>query len=381
MRPVSLAPISSILLLWICILTGLQLRGQEVAPWSGFGVESNVIAGKVYKHEAKFTLPIPALTTGFDVNLLLHTYGKKAWQQRWRYPTIGLAVSYINYGIDSIYGQCVGVAPNITITLVRGKQLEWTLRLGDGIGYVTKRYRRTSPVDTINVAVGSNINDFGMFMTDVRYHVNRHWDLQAGVNITHISNASYQKPNLGINMIGAHFGVRYFPVTSRPPHIERPLSPLTNRWLLQGRLSMAYISSYTPGGPLYPVYLATGYASRRWRSKMKLLVGADYAYYQSIYSWLRNNELYTGHEKEHAYKTAVFAGNEFLLGRLGIVLQAGYYLQPSAIKTAAVYEKIGAHYYLVQREHGPLKELFLSAFLKTHGTVAELGEAGVGFGF
>ena len=367
------------LLLW----ASLALRGfaQDIQPWSGFGIEATTIAGKVIKHEAKFTLPIPMLTTGFDMDLVLHTYGKKNWEQRRNYPTIGIGFSYINYGIDSIYGHCFGIYPNIVLPLISGKKLEWTLRMGDGIGYVTKRFRRTAPVDTINVAIGSHINDFAMFMTDLRYHMNQHWDIQGGADVTHISDASYHKPNLGINMIGVHLGVRYSSVTSKPAHIARHLERLKNRWLVQGRLSMAYVSSYTPGGPLYPVYIATGYVSRRWWSKNKVFAGIDYAYYQSIYAWLRNNEMDVGSERQHSYKSAVFAGNEFLLGRVGIVFQLGYYLQQSAIPIEPVYEKIGGHFYLVQKEHGPIKEFFISAMLKTHETVAELGEIGLGFEF
>ncbi len=350
-------------------------------PWSGFGMEANLILGKVYKHEPKFTLPIPALTTGLDIDLVTHTYGKKEWQQRRHYPTIGIAFAYINYGIDSIYGRCFGLYPNIILPIVSGKKLEWTIRMGDGIGYVTRRYQRTSPVDTINVAIGSHINDFAMVMTDLQYHINPHWDVQTGVNITHISDASFHKPNLGINMVGAHLGIRYSPVSSQPMHIVRKLTPLKNRWLVQGRFSMAYISSYTHGGPLYPVYIASGYVSRRWWSKNKVFAGLDYAYYQSIYAYLRNNGLDPGREAANSYKTAVFAGNEFLLGRISVVLQVGYYLQQSAIKIEPVYEKIGGHYYFVQKEHGILKECFLSAMLKTHETVAEFGELGIGFGF
>ena len=46
-----------------------------------------------------------------------------------------------------------------------------------------------------------------------------------------------------------------------------------------------------------------------------------------------------------------------------------------------VYEKIGGNLYLVQREHGPIKEFFLCGYLKTHLSVAELAEFGFGMGF
>jgi hypothetical protein len=364
----------------LCLCAFLS-SGQDVKTWSGFGIEANAIGGKVYKHETKFTLPIPALTTGLDIDLILNTYGKKDWEQRRNYPTIGLGFAYINYGIDSIYGQCFGMYPNIIVPLLRGKHIEWTLRMGDGIGYVTKTYRRTAPVDTANVAIGSRVNDFAMFMTDLRYHINKHWDVQAGAGITHISDASFDKPNLGINMISGHIGVRYSPITNRPVHIVRKQGPLTNRWLIEARGTMAYVSSYTPGGPLYPIYLATAYVSRRWWSKNKAFGGIDYSYHENIYAWLRNNNLVRGQEVQNSNKSALIAGNEFLVGRVGIVLQAGVYLKQAYIKMDAVYEKIGGNYYLIKKEHGPVKELFICAFVKTDLTVAELGEVGMGVGF
>ena len=368
-------------LLLMPMVSAAQNDVQNVPPWSGFGIELNAIGGKVYKHEAKFTVPIPTLSTGLDVNLMLHTYGKKEWEQRRKYPTIGLGFTYTNYGIDSIYGRCLSIYPNIELPLVRGRKLEWTLRIGDGLGYVTRHFSRVAPVDTLNVAIGSHLNDFFMFMTDLRYHINSHWDIQLGANFDHISDASFSKPNLGVNMYGGHIGLRYFPVTSIPRHIIRKLEPLKNRWLAEARLGLAYVSNNAPGGPLYPVYIATGYVSRRWLSKNKAFAGIDYSYHSDVYAFLRNNQIYPGNEAQHSYKSAIFIGNEFMLGKVGAVLQLGVYTKQAALRMDPYYEKIGGNYYIIQRERGPIKELFISAFLKTHKIIAEFGEFGIGFGF
>ena len=64
-----------------------------------------------------------------------------------------------------------------------------------------------------------------------------------------------------------------------------------------------------------------------------------------------------------------------------MVLQAGVYLKQAYIKLDPVYEKIGGNYYFVLKENGPIKEFFISAFVKTDLTVAEFGELGFGFGF
>ncbi len=367
--------------LLLAVVTPVLCYAQQQSPFAGFGIEANETGGKVFRHEPKFTLPIPAFSSGTDINLMLHTYGRKQWEQRTHYPTIGFAVVYINYGMDAVYGRCYGMYPNITFPIISRNKWEWTMRLGEGLGYVSKTFSRTAPADTINVAIGTHINGMTNFMTDLRYHVNSHWDVQLGAGATHISNASYGKPNLGINMAGVHIGVRYFPVTSKPVRKYDTLPKLSNRWLAEARLSMSMTARNTNGGPLYPVYIASVYASRRWHNSYKYFVGADYYYHEDIYAYLRNTGLATGREAQNSYQAALFAGNEFLLGRAGIVLQVGAYLHQTYVKLDPVYEKVGGHYYLVQREKGPVKELFLSVFLKTHQTVAELAEFGVGVGF
>ena len=354
---------------------------QQVPAWSGFGIEVNALAGKVYKHEARFTLPIPSLTTGADINFMVHTFGRKAWSQRCHYPTVGIGLTYVDYGIDNVYGRSIGIYPNIELPLLTLGQLRWTVRLGDGIGYVSQHYSRLSPVDTVNVAIGSHINDFAYFTTDLRYTINDHWELQAGGHFNHISDASFRKPNLGINMYGAHIGIRYFPVTAHPQRIRRTLPPLSNRWLVQARVSMAMVSGFVPNGPIYPVYLLAGMVSRRWMNMNKAFAGIDYSRHQEVYAYLIANDLYRGNEWQHAYKSAIFVGNEFMFGRVGVVGQVGAYIHQAYLREDDVYEKIGGNFYIVQHERGPIKELSLCAFLKTHKTHAELGEFGIGVSF
>jgi hypothetical protein len=373
--------ITRLLLMFCCSLSLSAAHAQDNSKYDGFGIEANLFQGKVIKHSAKFHLPVPEMSTGLDVNFMWKTYGKKEWHQRRRYPTIGIGFAYTNYGIDSVYGRCYSIFPNLVIPLISGNKLEWTVRIGDGIGYVTRTYARF-PFDTMNNAIGSYVNDYATFMTDLRYHINKHWDVQVGANFSHISNASYKQPNLGINLYGAHFGIRYFPTTSEPKKIKHELKPLSNRWLAQFRLSMAYTGSNAPLGPAYPIYLASAYASKRWISKNKVFGGLDYSYHTNIYSFLLNNNFVAaGTEASRSYKVAVFAGNEFMLGRLGVVLQVGYYLKQAYQIQGLYYQKLGGNLYLVQKEKGPIKELFICGYLKTHISVAELAEFGLGMGF
>ena len=368
---------------WLMLLLSFSVcegQGQEQAKWSGLGIEANFVAGKVLKHTNKFLAPVPELSTAYEINFMQQTYGKKAWHQRRNYPRVGVGVTYTVYGIDSIYGRCIGIYPNLEIPIVGGKQLEWTLRMGFGAAYVTRHFERAPVWDTINNAIGSHLNNFTLFATDLRYKINRHWAVQIGGNFSHISNAGFRQPNKGINMYGGHVGFRYYPVTSEPKKIVRELKQLKKRWLAQGRIGIAFNETLYADGPIYPIYLASVYASKRWQSKNKLFFGIDYSYHKDIEAFLKNNEISAGEEQKHSWKSAVFVGNEFLFGRVGIMLQVGWYLQEGAMPLDPYYEKLGCNLYLVQRERGPIKEMFLSVLLKTHKTQAELAEVGIGIG-
>ena len=146
------------------------------------------------------------------------------------------------------------------------------------------------------------------------------------------------------------------------------------------RQSISYKEARTPGGPELPTYITAAYVSRRWLSKNKLYLGADYAFHNDTYEELKYWG-FTWNNRAHAWDGAIFAGNEFLVGRLGLITQVGVYYKQTYLKNDPVYEKIGGNFYIFKKETGPLKELFLSAILLTHGIVAELSEFGIGAGF
>ncbi len=376
----SLLPVAPLwgvaLLLW----TSRAAAQGPVRHNAGLGIELNSLAGKVFRHEEKFTLPIPALTTGTDVNVLWRTWGRKPWHQWRHYPRLGIAAAMIHYGIDSVYGTTWGLYPNIIFPLLHRRHMEWTLRVGNGIGFVTRKYSRANPVNTVNVAISSTINDFIMIRTDGVYTINDHWTVNAGAFVTHISNGSVRKPNLGVNVAGISAGLCYYPVTVHPVRVQWPFKRPRDRYLIQARYSMSLVSAFTNGGPLYPVYIGTAYMSRRWRGNNKAFAGIDYSWHSSTRAYLRDNGLEQGREGAQSYKSAIIAGNEFLMGRVGILLQAGVYVKKDYLQRQDVYEKVTLNYYCVQRERGPVKELFAFVGLKAHLNVAEMGELGVGIG-
>lgn len=355
------------------------LHAQE--PASAFGIETNFFGGSIFKHTPKFTTPIPSFSCAGEVNFVWKACGKRDWQKRRHCPQTGIGITYTNYGSNDILGQNVGIYPNIEFPLVSAPKFEWTFRVGMGLGIITRRYSRTEPyMDTLNVAIGSRINNFTLFTTNARYSLNDHWDIQAGVNLSHVSNAAFRKPNLGINMVGVLVGFRYFPVGSHPSKDTTKPARLRDRLLLQLRTGIAMNSAGTGNGPLFPIYSGALYVSKRMKGKNKYYIGLDYSFHENIYAFLRNNEIYPGEERKHSWKSTIFGGVEFLYGRAGLVVQVGTYLKEAHLKLGTIYQRLGMNWYLIQKETGAIKELFIATHLKTHMTQAEYAELGVGIG-
>jgi hypothetical protein len=369
-------------LLLVVLFCVLQVHAQDTAHRkSPVGIEANFLAGRIVKHSAKFTAPVPPLSLAFDLNVAWQSCGTKDWHQRCGYPVTGIGIVYTDYRSNNIFGKCVGVYPNMQVPVIRAKNLEWTFRFGVGAGYVTRKYQRAPTMDTINTAISTHLNAFVLYVTDIRYHLNQHLDVQAGANFTHISNALYREPNLGVNMCGAHIGIRYFPETSRPKPLVRDLPKLKNRWLVEARAGISHKEARAAGNPVEPAYIGALSVSRRFAGKTKLFAGIDAAYHKDVYAFLINYGVEYGREKQHSWDGGFFAGGEYMVGRLGLVAMVGVYYQQTFLDFDPVYQKMGGKYYLWNREKGLAKEFYLTAFLNTHGVVAEYAEFGMGFGF
>ena len=363
----------------LLLITVFTLSAQKNDALKGWGIEVNPFVGKVIKHNYIFP-PQPKFIEGIDINILKQTDGSQAWQQQRNYPLVGVGLAYINYKIDSVYGRCVGIYPVWQFPIIKKKNVEWTWRAGFGVGYISRRFERNGTWDTVNNLVGSRINNLTMLSTDFRYHVNDQLSFQAGFTFSHVSNGSFRLPNLGINTYAAHIGVRYFPVSSQVDRVARNYDRLPNRWLVHARFSIGYNEFQVPDGPHYPVYLGSVFVSRRYAGKNKVYAGVGGAYYSSVYNFLRNNEVLVGKEKQNSWEGSVFVGNEFLIGRFGLVLEVGVPFKRTYLAEDFDIEKLGYKYYILQREKGPVKELTIHTFIKAVNLEASVIEFGTGIG-
>lgn len=357
---------------------------QDVARsnWDGIGFEHNFKWSKMIKHSKKFTGPLSDRVMGYELHVLYKTYGRKEWQERRNYPTFGFAFNYVNYGYNDIYGTVYGISPTITLNLIKVKNLEWTLRAGFGLAYATKFYSRPPSSTSKNASVGGHINNLSPFATDIRWHISNKWSLHAGLQFTHVSNASFHIPNLGINAWGAQLGFRYFPTTANAPKIKRDsLSNWRKPYGLQLRTSIGFKEAGPYGGPIYKTTLLGLQGYKIYKSKNRIFVGAEYQYHQQVYAFHKNNMESTKVARQEARQVSVHIGHEFLVGCFGIIGQVGYYLKDIEDRNIPIYQKLGVQIYAYQNDKTFIKQVYTNILLKTHLANAEVVELGIGLAF
>lgn len=370
------------LLYILCLWTlSLPAMAQTESPWKGVGFETDYYHSNMMRHSKRITAPLARNTFAFDLNLVRKYYGREDWEIRRHYPEVGLGFIYLNYNNPELYGSVFGIFPNLRLRLLTLDRFSWSARVGMGISYVTRPYERVPDPNLANETIGGHLNNISPLQTDLRWKINDHWEFQGGVHLIHVSNASFRRPNFGINIWGFQAGLRYFPVSNTPERYDRSVPSLKNRVVVYAKGSIAFVELFMPDGGLSRVYNGGIFASKRYLGKNKAILGLDYTYNTATYAFMKYNTRHVGQENRYASQISVCVGNEFLFKNFGIVLQGGVYLMKMDMQTSSFYEKLGGNFYVLQREQGVLKEVILSALLKTHQNQAQLFEMGLSLGF
>ena len=144
----------------------------------------------------------------FELSLDQATFGRKSWQSKSNYPTVGVSFLYTTLGGQPELGQAFAVIPHMTLHCLKSKRHQLSFKLGIGVGYVTKKYDRvTNPKNTF---VGSHVNAAIDLSFDYNYMVTNRLGLKAFIGLTHFSNGASRSPNNGINIAHAGIGANYF---------------------------------------------------------------------------------------------------------------------------------------------------------------------------
>ncbi|WP_187270197.1 acyloxyacyl hydrolase [Pontibacter qinzhouensis] len=316
-----------LLLLSTSDLLAQAATASQKEPWS-FGV--NGYYGALFRYRSG--LSALNYTHPFSVELYAnrHTIGKRAWERKYRYPQLGFALSYFNYGVPEELGEAASLTVQLDNALLQTTRGNLRFNLGSGLVYSTRHY--ITGVNEQNMAIGSKFCFALIGGFRYEHQLSDKLFLNTHFAFRHFSNGGLNKPNNGMNFPLVGVGVRYQP--KRPtllPHTDTVVTALNKRIhlnlkLAMGRREVLYEDVKTT------VHSISLYASKRLSQTNSLLLGAD-AFHDVALSKEYLNALLPWPEQEPDPRMlGITLGHELHFDRTSFLFQFGRYIyQPTGL--------------------------------------------------
>ncbi len=366
---------------WVALVLSLIISS------GGFGqslsLEGSVYRGAIWRHTPKLTTRTGEVLYGEELGLRIQTLGTRPWHRWQRYPIFGVSLAHFRLGEGS-HGDAFGLLPNLTVPIIRRPAWLLSFRLGTGLAWVTRPYDYfDNPGQN---AIGSHWNNFTQFRLNGELRISPYWRVLAGGSLNHFSNGAGALPNFGINLPGAFISIvrQFKPLTVNS--FGKTMESRKPGRRLGGQLQMglARVEYAVFDGPRYPIWIFTAAGHFHFNRANRVLLGLDYERNQAVYQWAWHvgNFETRSDARLASQRLAVFLGEEFLFGGIGVQLQAGYYVGDTMnqFTLAGWYSKLTTRYYFPEIGKTNLRPQ-IGVSLKAHKAVAEYIAFNVGFAF
>ncbi len=331
--------------------------------------------GAIYKHTKKVYLDPPSYSSEIELSISHRTYGKRKWERENNCPVPSINFCFSQYGDD--LGNAFSFYPGIEWAILRKAKLNWTFKVGGGIGIASDSWIRE---DTLNNYLGSKLNNFTSIQTAVNYPIHKNLELQVGGRMSHMSNGAFRTPNFGINLFSGYLGVNYYPQAQKKRIVSKPVKKEKRSYTIGLRSGFALNEQGTPNGALHPIYSQSVFLGTTLLKKHRIFIGTDINYNTKALSAFQYS-LINDNLDWSATNSSVFAGAELLYGRVGLPFQIGVYTKKIRNQDAVWYQKFGFQYYIYKNDKTWLRRFFVGSLLKSNKINADYIEfcAGVMF--
>ena len=305
----------------------------------------------------------PVLGGSFAVEFL--PTGRWHCLQQWNNASIGVGVSYLNFGNDKFLGSGIAAYGYMNQPFYNGRHFRIGIRPTVGLAAVTKTYRNTLPegykpyyqkdggFKLSNQSIGSILNAYLALDLYMDFPIKDGWEITLSGGWHHISNGSVMHPNAGYNMFGGELGVRYSPSTqnnlSNPNNRKRMTTKelheeVEKPWAVEisatGGIKQNYYADNQDGQKFYGV--ATLKAAAYWVPVSIFRIGAGVdAFYDGYYSavskdfkdqnpdapvtYFGKTYLKEGNVK-NCFRVGISIQPEFIIGKLTAGIHVGFYV-------------------------------------------------------
>ena len=280
----------------------------------------------------------------------------------------GTAIYFGSTGSKQYIGKMGGAYGFLDFGIIGSKLTSLRMRTGLGLGFVEFPY--DIETNHKNVVIGSKANLFIHAALKNVWHINPKWNLNLGLSLSHLSNATTKLPNLGLNIPAFTAGISTY---IKQAGFE------TNSYRDSFRKKWNTIVQLTAGIKQVPWVNSDRYG--------QLILSSEFLYQPNRYGRFGGGLALTydpsqdnlfvdsiitvGIKNYPVTNLALFASYEIILGRVSIPVQLGTALLETKNR---IFQNYGIRY----RASGNFS---LAGYLRTHGGTADFLHGGISYHF
>ncbi len=321
------------------------------------------VGGFIIAHRTPMQRLVTGHTTGIELNLEKTANGNKNWHHDYAFPWTGLSVQVLDLGNSRQLGTAIGLTPYLRLPLTSSRNLN--LKLGFGLGYLSKHYERIE--NQKNTAIGSNINISACVGFWQRIGLSKNMALQAGLQLQHFSNGAFRTPNLGINVPMFSLGLLFGRNDDTPTRIPTASEKQTG-WYLSSRFGLKELMQ--TGHKLYPTFALHLSRMQTISQKFSYTLFSDVFYNSSTRTELEAKGINNSSDLDNI-QFGLGSGLENTYGKFAIYAQMGAYLLSKDTEIGRFYHRFGIKRQFTDKQ-------YINFGLKSHFAKADYLELGWG---
>lgn len=356
------------------LLLSIHISAQNSSFFKS--VESGFFIGKNIEHDKSLHNAIQGNSYGLMILFNSNNNQNSKFNTLYNYPDKGFSLIYLNYN-SSILGKAIGAYRHYAYAINKNHKIKLKLTTGFGLGYANKPYNEvTNPQ---NFALGSHLLVTAFLKLNYfKYFLNKKISLSSGLSLVHFSNIAFKNPNLGINTVSLHFGIKYQNSSANTKPKPKSLKAIktSNKWNYNVLIRVGYNESLIIDSGLFPFYTFTFYGSKYLNKYSTLTLGTDYFNSKFLKEYIKTEAISTGknYNANDYNRVGIFIGHELTQNHFALISQIGYYAYYPFPYVSRLYERFGFKYKIS-------KHLFSEVTLKANLFRAEGLEIGLGYKF
>ncbi|PLW98787.1 MAG: hypothetical protein C0591_03660 [Marinilabiliales bacterium] len=375
--------------------------GNDSNKKAAFFIQPELLIGKALPSNSNF--PKTELERIFSVSFGKYIQDTSlSWSVFYNYPSVGISVTYSNFGKNDVFGNAYSVIPFIAISTSKKQAGNFYFKIGLGASYFTKFYNEDS--NPYNLAIGSTFT--WAFESTLHYniYVTPVTALSIGGGFIHHSNGHTQLPNLGLNSLLFSFTSRFYlkPLNDQQLFgLEKPIKKQSRNYFISVRNGLGY---HVLGGAMGSiddqkriVQSISASGGIIFNQLVKVGLGMTYRFYQQYHNYL--NLIQTSGMSENDFWNSsnifVFVGCELFLGHVSMDSEIGINLfKPFYEEFNREFEddsefkyqlkmifatRLGLKVYAVSTSRNPKNNVYIGAHINANFLQADFSELSIGY--